>query len=430
MGAHAGTFFFDGRPGRGACCALRSGLEPIAPDGVSVHAEDGVAMAHGAFHVWAGESARANSHGSRQPDSSRRWMGDSTTVTISCCNSEIRWPGMTPVTSGIALSVFERWGIEGLRFLIGDWSLSIWDPHQRTLHLARDYMGVRPLYYCATDQSVMWSSSLGEIAQRAGRVDALSDEFVAAFMTLRLSANVTPYVGVRAVPTATCVSFAEAGPESAPAILATRAWARALSRQEAIRRTAARIVVRGCRRPFARERSRLGRAERRFRFLVCRLHGGRADQGWTRVGTIDPTALPRHAVLAGRRRAALHRGGRSADRGAQRNSRRRGSFRLLRGGTGSRDASGRNGSRAWRDCIAFASRADGSCCRGAPATPSWDASPTTAWPFSTISRTAVRFGVLRTRVAGADRAGSRSSKLPRAPPADGCRRVCPRRRNR
>ena len=80
----------------------------------------------------------------------------------------------------IALSVFERWGLDGLRFLIGDWSIAIWDGAKRTLHLARDYMGVRPLYYCATDRSVMWSSSLGELAQRTGRVDALSEEFVAS----------------------------------------------------------------------------------------------------------------------------------------------------------------------------------------------------------------------------------------------------------
>ncbi len=186
-----------------------AGLEPIAPDGVSVDAEDGLVMAHGANHVWVGES---------------RW----TQPQRSASGCVATWDGRLDNRDdlllrlgqrldddvsdiGIALAVFERWGIDGLRFLIGDWSIAIWDGQRRMLYLARDYMGVRPLYYCATDRSVMWSSSLGELAQRTGRVDALSDQFVAGFMTRRLPADVTPYEGIRAVPAASGVSFSPAG---------------------------------------------------------------------------------------------------------------------------------------------------------------------------------------------------------------------------
>src|SRR6185437_10139340 len=212
MGAHAGTFYFDGRPARAACCALRSGLEPIAPDGVSVHAEDGVAMAHGACHVWAGESRWA------QPQRSPAgfmgtWDGRLDNRDDLLLRLGRRLDDETSDLD-VALAVFERWGIDGLRLLIGDWSLAIWDAPRRTLHLARDYMGVRPLYYCTTERWVMWSSSLGELAQRTGRVDALSEEFVARFMTLQLSTNVTPYAGVFAVPAATCASITAAGSQT------------------------------------------------------------------------------------------------------------------------------------------------------------------------------------------------------------------------
>ncbi|HWF86818.1 MAG TPA: asparagine synthase-related protein [Vicinamibacterales bacterium] len=212
MGAHAGTFFFDGRPGRGACCALRSGLEPIAPDGVSVHAEDGVAMAHGAFHVWTGDRS------CEQPWQSpagfvATWDGrlDNRDDLLLRLGQPL---GDDVSDVGLALAAFERWGIEGLRFLIGDWSLAIWDRDHRMLHLARDYMGIRPLYYCATDTSVMWSSSLGELAERAHRTDAISEEFVARFVALRFSSDVTPYQGIRAVPTASCVIFASSPTET------------------------------------------------------------------------------------------------------------------------------------------------------------------------------------------------------------------------
>src|SRR4029453_277939 len=83
----------------------------------------------------------------------------------------------------IAMAVFERWGVDGLHSLIGDWSLAIWDGARRPLHLARDYMGVRPLYYYVDDRAALWSSSLGELATRTGRLDELNDAFVVGYMT-------------------------------------------------------------------------------------------------------------------------------------------------------------------------------------------------------------------------------------------------------
>jgi len=74
-------------------------------------------------------------------------------------------------------------------------------------------MGVRPLYYCAEPGCVRWSTSLGELVTRAGRRDAIDERFITGFMTLTWSTDVTPYVGVRAVPTAKCVSITSDGAE-------------------------------------------------------------------------------------------------------------------------------------------------------------------------------------------------------------------------
>ena len=212
MGMHAGVFFFDGRPAAHMCGALRLGLQPFAPDGVSVHAEHGVAMAHGGCHVWTGDRSceqpcqspagfvavwdgRLDNRDDLLLRLGRRLDDDASDVAIALC-------------------VFERWGIDGLRLLIGDWSVAIWDRNRRVLHLARDYMGIRPLYYRATDHALMWSSSLGELARRAHRIDALDEEFIARFVALRFSAEVTPYVGIRAAPAASCITFSSSASQS------------------------------------------------------------------------------------------------------------------------------------------------------------------------------------------------------------------------
>ena len=118
-----------------------------------------------------------------------------------------------------ALAVFERWGIAGLGFLVGEWSIAIFDGSTRTIHLARDYMGVRPLSYCVDASGAAWSADLGELVERTARAEALSDIFAARFMGLRPSADVTPYEGVHAVPPGVCVSIDARG-----RLVQTRLW--------------------------------------------------------------------------------------------------------------------------------------------------------------------------------------------------------------
>jgi asparagine synthase (glutamine-hydrolysing) len=205
MGAQAGVVFFDRRPTGEAGRAVVAGLKPVAPDGVSSFAQEGVLLAYGACHVWTGEAA------SRQPRQSSSGLVMTFDGRLDNRDDLRQTLGQTSANGtsdpAMALAIFERWGVDGLRMLIGDWSLVIWDGGRRTLHLARDYMGVRPLYYHeGPGPAIAWSSSLGELTSRVGCVDEFDERFVARFMTLRHSTEVTPYRGIRAVPTAHCVS--------------------------------------------------------------------------------------------------------------------------------------------------------------------------------------------------------------------------------
>ncbi|HET7695959.1 MAG TPA: asparagine synthase-related protein [Vicinamibacterales bacterium] len=111
----------------------------------------------------------------------------------------------------LALSMFERWRTAGLGSMVGEWALAIWDPHRRTLHLARDYMGARPLYYARAADGVLWSTDLADVVVRAGSADELSDRFAARFMALAPHPDTTPYERVHAVPPGVCVSIAATG---------------------------------------------------------------------------------------------------------------------------------------------------------------------------------------------------------------------------
>src|SRR6185503_10788203 len=63
----------------------------------------------------------------------------------------------------IVMASYFRWGIDFLPHLIGDFALSFWEPSTRTLILARDAFGTRPIYYHANPHGILWSSDLASL---------------------------------------------------------------------------------------------------------------------------------------------------------------------------------------------------------------------------------------------------------------------------
>lgn len=113
--------------------------------------------------------------------------------------------------AGVLLAMVERWGTDVFAAIVGEWSAVVWDGSRRTLHLARDYMGTRPLYYCTSADAVAWSTDLQDVVERTGRFDELTDRFAAQFMTLSPRPETTPYEGVHAVPPGACLTFTATG---------------------------------------------------------------------------------------------------------------------------------------------------------------------------------------------------------------------------
>jgi asparagine synthase (glutamine-hydrolysing) len=60
-------------------------------------------------------------------------------------------------------SAFERWGHDCFGRFIGNWALSIWNPHERSRLLARDYIGVRQLFYYVREDCIRWCNHLASL---------------------------------------------------------------------------------------------------------------------------------------------------------------------------------------------------------------------------------------------------------------------------
>ena len=100
----------------------------------------------------------------------------------------------------IVASAWDRFGTKTFGRLIGDWSLSIWDPHAHTVLLAKDFLGTQRLYYSLDGRGVTWCSVLDPLVLTGEKPWKIDEEYLAGLLSFFPAAHLTPYVGIHAVP--------------------------------------------------------------------------------------------------------------------------------------------------------------------------------------------------------------------------------------
>jgi hypothetical protein len=73
-----------------------------------------------------------------------------------------------PTDTELILAAHHHWGDDAPHHLIGDYAYLIHDTHRRTLHAARDPMGMRPLYYHHTKKRTLLASEATQILSAPG----------------------------------------------------------------------------------------------------------------------------------------------------------------------------------------------------------------------------------------------------------------------
>jgi asparagine synthase (glutamine-hydrolysing) len=107
----------------------------------------------------------------------------------------------------IVTAAYEHVGVDCLPKIIGDWTLSVWNPAERSLILAKDFLGTLPLYYCANDSAVVWSSLLEPLALLSDRAFTLQGEYLAGWLGYFPATHLTPYDTISSVPPASVVQI-------------------------------------------------------------------------------------------------------------------------------------------------------------------------------------------------------------------------------
>jgi len=156
VSVQAGVWHFDGEPtDQNLLSRISQTVVQYGADSEETYIGGAIGMLYRPFHT------TKESHLEVQPYVSPKgvvmtWDGrldNRDDLTIRMRNE------LTSDTTDVAVvsAMFDRWDTACFQWIIGDWALSIWDPRKRTLILARDYMGVRHLYYHLTQKSLAFA---------------------------------------------------------------------------------------------------------------------------------------------------------------------------------------------------------------------------------------------------------------------------------
>jgi asparagine synthase (glutamine-hydrolysing) len=209
MSVQAGIWNFDGEQvDRVLLKNISNQTAEYGPDDEAILAEGNVAILYRPFHT------TAESRVEHQP-------------YVNARGQTITWDGRLdnrdemlsqlgdPLTASsadveIVAAAYCRLGAECFAKFIGDWALSVWDPSNNELTLARDYIGIRHLYYHLRPTQIVWCNHLLPLVSLGGPF-SLCGEYIVGYLVFHPEADLTPYRELHAVPPGAFVRLRPSG---------------------------------------------------------------------------------------------------------------------------------------------------------------------------------------------------------------------------
>ena len=84
----------------------------------------------------------------------------------------------------VVLRALSMWGIDALERLDGQFVLALWNPENRELLLARDRLGIKPLYWAEVERGIVFASEIPALLEHPGVRRDLNREALASWIQL------------------------------------------------------------------------------------------------------------------------------------------------------------------------------------------------------------------------------------------------------
>ena len=109
----------------------------------------------------------------------------------------------------VIVHLFEEHGPACVDDLRGMFGFAVWDHRTQELFIARDRMGIKPLYFTRTADAIVFGSEIKSLLQHPEVNVSLDHQALAAFLSLKyVPAPRTMFAGIESLPPAHCMTIA------------------------------------------------------------------------------------------------------------------------------------------------------------------------------------------------------------------------------
>ncbi|PCI29374.1 MAG: asparagine synthase (glutamine-hydrolyzing) [SAR324 cluster bacterium] len=134
---------------------------------------------------------------------------------INAHDSKIQWRGCSDTE--VLLTAIQIWGLEGsVAKFAGMFAFALWDDLEKRLHLVRDRLGEKPLYYGWVKETLLFGSELSALQTHPAWIGEIDRDSLTLF--LRYSYVPTPYSiykGIKKLTPGTILTLSSSGDKEA-----------------------------------------------------------------------------------------------------------------------------------------------------------------------------------------------------------------------
>lgn len=129
------------------------------PDGVGIYENEQVTFGHNRLAII--DLSEKGAQPMRSADSSLVITYNGELYNYRELRRELAdYPFKSETDTEVILAAYAKWGVACLKRFNGIFAFALWDANRGELVLARDQMGVKPLYYCIHDHALFFSSEI------------------------------------------------------------------------------------------------------------------------------------------------------------------------------------------------------------------------------------------------------------------------------
>lgn len=112
----------------------------------------------------------------------------------------------------VIVHAYEQWGSACVKRFNGMFAFALWDARKRELFLARDHLGIKPLYYVRIGNQMLFASEIKALLRCPGCPREVELEALAELFTFRyVPSPKTLFKGIMKLPPAHCMKISRAG---------------------------------------------------------------------------------------------------------------------------------------------------------------------------------------------------------------------------